>query len=234
MISETSPAATPRKWDAEIDKARTSDDWLAFESDIHQSPALRARVARALDRYGLGTSDIAIEEALDYLTRKELGAAARYFNQSGKAQFNQQQLTHAVLSYMSRKEQQRHITDATIDHEDHDHDDTPNAGSVRASHLPDSGRLTPDEYAARRDTNRAILAMVPENRRDLYDLLLAIRDNGQRGEPGALVHVHAYARRHDIGLSTVYFRIEQLARALQQHPWFSEITAAFQPRRRAA
>jgi len=48
---------------------------------------LRARVARALDRYGLGTSDIAVDEALDYLTNKELGQSARYFNQTGKAQF---------------------------------------------------------------------------------------------------------------------------------------------------
>ena len=94
----------PRKWDGEIDIARNHDTWLAFESDIHQSAALRARVARSLDRYGLGTSDVAVEGALDYLTRKELGASARYFNQSGKAQFNQQQITHAVLSFMAGKE----------------------------------------------------------------------------------------------------------------------------------
>ena len=68
----------PRKWDGEIDIARHHDTWLAFESDIHQSAALRARVARSLDRYGLGTSDVAVEGALDYLTRKELGASARY------------------------------------------------------------------------------------------------------------------------------------------------------------
>ena len=118
MTSPETPRAA-RKWDAAIDQARLHSDWLAFEADIHQSAALRARVARALDRYGLGTSDIAVEEALDYLSNKELGASARYFNQTGKAQFNQQQLTHAVLSYMSRKEQQRHITDATIDTADH-------------------------------------------------------------------------------------------------------------------
>jgi hypothetical protein len=226
MNSATSPKPT-RKWDAEIDTARQHDDWLAFEADIHQSAALRARVARALDRYGLGTSDIAVDEALDYLTRKELGQAARYFNQSGKAQFNQQQLTHAVLSYMSRKEQQRHLTDATIDPEDHDHDDeTP--GSVRASHLPDTGRLTPDEYAARRDALRAIHAIIPEPDRELYDLLLAVR------EPGTLARIHRYADRHGIGQSGVYARIERLAQAIQRHPWFAEITAPFRPLRRAA
>ena len=237
MFSESdtapvSPCGTHRKWDAEITKARQHDDWLAFEAEIHQSASLRARVARALDRYGLGTSDVAVEEALDYLTRKELGQAARYFNQSGKAQFNQQQLTHAVLSYMSRKEQQRHMTDATIEHEDHD--DEPDAGSVRASHLPDTGRLTPDEYSARRDALRAIHAMVPADRRDLYALWLALRENGERGERGSLEHVHAYAERHGIRRSTVYFRMEQLAQAIQRHPWFDEITAPFLPLRRAA
>src|SRR6516162_9362232 len=165
MNSVTSPQA-PRKWDAEITTARRQDDWLAFEADIHPNPALRARVARALDRYGLGTSDVAVDEALDYLTHKELGQAARYFNHAGKAQFNQQQITHAVLSFMARKEQQRHITDATIEHEDHDHDDGNDTGSVRASHLPDPGRIAPDEYAARRDALRAIRVMVPNDRRD--------------------------------------------------------------------
>ena len=189
--SDTAPKPTTRKWDAEIDKARRSDDWIAFEADIHQSASLRARVARALDRYGLGTSDVAVEEALDYLTRKELGQAARYFNATGKAQFNQQQLTHAVLSYMSRKEQQRHMTDATIDHEDHDHDDeTP--GSVRASHLLDTGRLTPDEYAARRDALRTNAAMIPEPDRELYDLLLAVRETGTRAR------IESYASRHGL------------------------------------
>ena len=75
--SSVQPA--PRKWDAEITKARRHETWLAFEADIHQSAAggqtgtVRARVARALDRYGLGTSDIVVDEALDYLTHKELG-----------------------------------------------------------------------------------------------------------------------------------------------------------------
>jgi len=71
---QVSPApSAPRKWDAEITKARSQEAWLTFEADIHQSPILRGRVARALDRYGLGTSDIALDEALDYITHKELG-----------------------------------------------------------------------------------------------------------------------------------------------------------------
>ena len=79
MISfpDSAPAPRPRKWDAEIDKARLHPAWLEFETDIHTSAALRARVARALDRFGLGTSDVAVDEALDYLTHKELGQSAR-------------------------------------------------------------------------------------------------------------------------------------------------------------
>jgi hypothetical protein len=232
MISSDS-ASSPRKWDAEIDTARRDDTWLAFETDIHQNPTLRARVARALDRYGLGTSDVMVEQALDYLTRKELGASARYFNGSGKAQFNQQQITHAVLSFMAIKEQQRHITDCAIHDDDGDHDDeTP--GTVRASHLPDTTHLRPDEYAARRDAVRAINAMIPEQDRELYDLWLAIRETGQRGEPGTLHHLRAYAHRQGIALSTVYFRMKHLADAIQRHPWFDEITGQFRPLRRAA
>ena len=83
-MKTTAPTA-PRMWDAEIDIAREQDDWMDFETQIHQSPAWRARVARSLDRYGLGTSDIAVDEALDYLTNIELGQSARYFNQTGKA-----------------------------------------------------------------------------------------------------------------------------------------------------
>ncbi len=227
------PESAARKWDSEITKARQHDTWLAFETDIHQSPTLRARVARALDRYGLGTSDVMVEQALDYLTRKELGAAARYFNRSGKAQFNQQQITHAVLSFMAIKEQQRHITDCAIHDDDTDHDDeTP--GTVRASHLPDTTYLRPDEYAARRDAVRAIRSMVPDSDMELYDLWLSVRENGQRGEPGTLDRLHAYAHREDIALSTVYFRMERLAQAIQRHPWFDEITAHFRPLRRAA
>ena len=227
-----SSESAPRKWDSEIDTARQHDTWLAFESDIHQTAALRARVARALDRFGLGTSDIAVDEALDYLTRKELGQSARYFNQTGTAQFNQQQITHAVLSFMVAKEQQRHMTDLALHDDDSDHDDeTP--GTVRASHLADTSRITPDEYAARRDAARAIAAMVPEQDRELYDLCLAIRDHGHRGEPGTLAHLHAYADRHGLGLSGVYARMDRLARTIRQHPWFEEVTAPFRPLRRA-
>ena len=224
-ITQTTPA--PRKWDAEIITARQHDAWIQFEADIHQSAALRARVARALDRYGLGTSDIAVEEALDYLTNKELGASARYFNTSGKAQFNQQQVTHAVISYMTRKEQQRHMTDLPIVEDDTDHDDeTP--GSIRASQMPDTSRISPDEYAARRDALRAIQVMVPADARELYDIMLAVR------EPGTLTRIHNYADRHGIGQSTVYFRIKKLAEAIQRHPWFDEITAPFRTASRTA
>ena len=225
-------ASTPRKWDAEIDTARRDDTWLAFESDIHQSPTLRARVARALDRYGLGTSDIVVDESLDYLIHKELGAAARYFNHAGKAQFNQQQITHAVLSFMHVKKQQRYLADCPIDDDAADHDDeTP--GTIRASHLADTSRIAPDEYAARRDAVRAIRSMVPDSDMELYDLWLAVRENGQRGEPGTLHHLRAYAHRQGIALSTVYFRMKHLADAIQRHPWFDEITGHFRPLRRA-
>ena len=227
------PESAARKWDSEITKARQHDAWLAFETDIHQSPTLRARVARALDRYGLGTSDIVVDESLDYLIHKELGAAARYFNHAGKAQFNQQQITHAVLSFMHVKKQQRYLADCPIDDDAADHDDeTP--GTVRASHLPDTTHLRPDEYAARRDALRAIAAMIPDQDRELYDLCLATRDNGQRGEPGTLAHLHAYAARHGLGLSGVYARMDRLARTIRQHPWFDEVTAPFRPLRRAA
>ena len=211
-----------RKWDAEITKARRHDTWLAFEADIHQTGTVRARVARALDRFGLGTSDIVVDDALDYLVHKELGQSARYFNQSGKAQFNQQQITHAVLSFMAGKERQRHLTSCTI----HDGDDD-QPGTV----LPDATQIAPDEYAARRDAVRVIRSMVPGQDRDLYDLWLAIRENGQRGEPGTLVSLRAYAQRQGIGLSGVYARMDRLARTIRQHPWFDDITAPF---RRAA
>ena len=184
-----------------------------------------ARVSRALDRYGLGTSSAAVGEALDYLTNKELGQSARYFNQTGKAQFNQQQITLAVLSFMSRKEQQRHITDQPIVTDDTDQEgihDGP-CGSHRASQMPDTSRISPDEYAARRDALRAIAAMIPEDARELYDIMLAVR------EPGTLTRIHNYADRHGIGQSTVYFRIKKLAEAIQRHPWFDEITAPFRP-----
>ena len=227
------PESAARKWDSEITKARQHDAWLAFETDIHQSPTLRARVARALDRYGLGTSDIVVDESLGYLIHKELGQSARHFNTAGKAQFNQQQITHAVLSFMHVKKHQRYLADCPIDDDGTDHDDeTP--GSIRGSHLPDTSRIAPDEYAARRDAARAIRSMVPDSDMELYDLWLAVRENGQRGEPGTLHHLRAYAHRQGIALSTVYFRMKHLADAIQRHPWFDEITGHFRPLRRAA
>ena len=226
-LSDTSAQPAARKHDGEIITARHQAAWLAFEAGIHQNDTLRARVSRSLDRYGLGTSSATVDEALDYLTNKELGQSARYFNQSGKAQFNQQQITHAVLSFMAIKEQQRHLTDLAIHEADTDHDDdTP--GSIRASSLPDPNHLTPDEYAARRDALRAIAAMIPATERELYSLMLAVR------EPGTLARIHSYAERHGIGQSTVYFRIKKLAEAIQDHPWFEEITAPFRPVRTAA
>ena len=225
--SPVGPCGTHRKHDGEIITARQHETWLTFEAGIHKNDTVCARVARALDRFGLGTSDITTDEAIDYLINKELGQSARYFNQSGKAQFNQQQITHSVLSYMSRKEQQRHMTDLVIVTDDTDEETSP-CGTHRASHLPDPNHLTPDEYAARRDAVRAIAAMIPAQQRELYDLMLAVR------EPGTLARVHSYADRHGIGQSTVYFRIKKLAEAIQLHPWFDEITAPFRPNRRAA
>ena len=228
LLSSPSAEPAPRKWDAEITKARRHDTWLQFETDIHQSAALRARVARALDRYGLGTSDVVVDDALDYLTHKELGQSARYFNQTGKAQFNQQQITHAVLSFMAIKEQQRHLTTSTI-HDDTDHDD-----ELPGTVLPDASQIAPDEYAARRDAVRVIRSMVPESDLELYDLWLAVRENGQRGEPGTLHRLRDYAQRQRIGLSAVYFRMQRLAQSMQRHPWFDGITSPFRPLRRGA
>ena len=229
-FSETSAQPAARKHDGEIITARNKAAWLSFEAGIHQNETVRARVARSLDRFGLGNSSATVDEALDYLINKELGQSARYFNQSGKPQFNQQQITHAVLSFMAIKEQQRHMTDLHIVTDDSDEDATPNGScdTHRASRLPDPNHLTPDEYAARRDALRAIAAMIPAPDRELYDLMLAVR------EPGMLARVHRYADRHGIGQSTVYFRIKKLAEAIQLHPWFDEITAPFRPSRRTA
>ena len=223
-LSDTSAQPAARKHDGEIITARHHDTWLAFETGIHQNDTLIARVSRALDRFGLGSSTATVDEAIDYLINKELGQSARYFNQSGKAQFNQQQITHAVLSFMAGKEQQRHMTDLAIHEEDHD-DASPDG--VRACHLADPGHIRPDEYAARRDAPRAIAAMIPDTERELYSLMLAVR------EPGMLDRIHAYADRHQIGRSTVYFRIKKLAEAIQLHPWFEEVTAPFRPRQTA-
>ena len=70
--------------------------------------------------------------------------------------------------------------------------------------------------------------MIPEQERELYNLMLAVR------EPGTLARIHSYANRHGIGQSGVYARIEKLARAIQRHPWFEEITAPFRTTRRPA
>ena len=221
-ISSTAPAA--RKHDGEIITARNQAAWLSFEAGIHQNDALRARVSRALDRFGLGSSTATVDEALDYLINKELGQSARYFNRTGKPQFNQQQITHAVLSFMAGKEQQRHMTDLAIHEEDHDDASTE---GVRACHLADPGHIRPDEYAARRDALRAIAAMIPDEHRELYSIMLAVR------EPGTLDKIHTYADKHGIGQSTVYFRIKKLAEAIQLHPWFEEVIAPFRPLRTA-
>ena len=226
-LSDTSTKPAARKHDGEIITARSQAAWLSFEAGIHQNDTLIARVSRALDRFGLGTSTATVDEAIDYLINKELGQSARYFNQSGKAQFNQQQITHAVLSFMAGKEQQRHMTDLVIVTDDTDEDDGP-CGTHRACHLADPGHIRPDEYAARRDALRAIAEMIPATDRELYSLMLAVR------EPGMLDRIHAYADRHQIGRSTVYFRIKKLAEAIQIHPWFDEITAPFRTASRTA
>jgi hypothetical protein len=100
-------------------------------------------------------------------------------------------------------------------------------GTVCANHLPDPSHLRPDEYAARRDALRAIAAMIPAPDRELYDIMLAVR------EPGTLARVHRYGARHGIGQSGVYARLDRLAQTIQRHPWFDEITAPFRPSRRA-
>jgi hypothetical protein len=93
--------------------------------------------------------------------------------------------------------------------------------------IHDASQIAPDEYAARQDARRAIAAMIPETERELYDLLMAVR------EPGTLARIHCYADRHDIGQSTVYFRMQKLAEAIQRHPWFDEITRPFRQDRQA-
>jgi len=223
-LSDTFTQPAARKHDGEIITARQQPAWLSFEAGIHQNDTIRARVSRALDRFGLGSSTATVDEALDYLINKELGQSARYFNQCGKPQFNQQQISHAVLSFMAGKEQQRHMTDLPIHEEDHD-DASPDG--VRACHIADPGHIRPDEYAARRDALRAITAMIPDEHRELYSITLAVR------EPGTLAKIHTYADRHGIGQSTVYFRIKKLAEAIQSHPWFEEVTAPFRPRQTA-
>jgi hypothetical protein len=221
LSSNTAPQAQPaRKHDAEIITARQQQAWVEFEAGIFKNDSLRARIARALDRFGLGTSSAMIDEALDFLIHKDLGASAQYFNQTGKAMFNRRQVTNAVLTFMSRKEQQRHLTDLAINEVDADHsDDIPD--TVRASHLADLDRISPDEHAARCDALRTISEMVHNQNPELYDLLLAL------GESGTRARVEAYASRHQLAVSSVYQRIRKVATTIQNHPLFAEFAAPF-------
>lgn len=221
----------PRKWDAEITKARHHDTWLAFETSIHQGTAIRARVARALERFGLGTCGIAIDEALDHLIHKQLGAAARYFNQTGKAQFNRNHIYYSVCAYLRAIDRRRHLTHYPI----HDADADPNdhaPAAIHASCLPDDNQITPDEYAARQDALRALRSLVPEKDLELYDLWLSVRD--EHRSPGAASRLQPFARRRGIAVKTLYRHMAQLAQAIRQHPLFEELTAPFRPLRRAA
>jgi hypothetical protein len=130
---------------------------------------------------------------------------------------------------MAIKEHQRHLHDCALHDADLDHDD-----EQPARQFPDTSHIRPDEYAARRDAIRAIQSMIPEKDLELYHLWLAVRENGQRGGPGTLHRLRQYAERQGIGLSTVYFRMKQLAAAIQRHPWFGEITGHLRPFRQAA
>ena len=215
-----------RKHDAQIQTARLSPAWVDFEAGIHQNEQLRARVARSLDRYSLGSSSLMVDAAVDFLIHKDLGAAALYFNRTGRAIFNQRQVSNAVFTFMSRKEQQRHMSDLTIREDDQDHAE-PLPGSIPASHLPDASALAPDELAVRSDARRAFLsisAAIPARDRELYTLLLGLRQSGTR------LNIEAYASRKGIGISTVYDRLKKLASAIQLHPMFTELAAAFRPR----
>jgi len=224
QLTSEAPAA-PRKHDAEIITARQHPAWVDFEAGIYTNDFLRARVTRCLDRFGLGSSSAMVDEALDFLVHKDLGPAALYFNQTGKAQFNRRQVSNAVLTFMSRKEQQRHLTDLAINEDDADHsEDLP--GTVRASHLADAGTMTPDEHAARAEARRAfytLSAAIPARDRELYTLLLGL------GETGTRLNIEAYARRMGIGISTVYDRLKKLGKAIQQHPLFAQIAATYRP-----
>ena len=73
--------------------------------------------------------------------------------------------------------------------------------------------------------------MITERDVALYDLWLAVRENGQRGKPSTLQRLLDYAKRQSIALSTMYFHMDQLAQASQQHPWFDETTRPFRPQR---
>jgi hypothetical protein len=226
LPQESEQSAQPqstRKHDPELAAARLNPAWVEFESGIYANDFLRARIARCLDRYGLGTSSVMVDAALDFLIHKDLGDCAHYFNQTGKAGFNRRHVAHAVSSFMSRKEQQRHLTDLAINEDDADHaEDLP--GTVRASHLPDTSLLAPDEAAARaeaRDAFYALSAAIPEHDRELYTLLLGL------GQTGTRINIQAYASRKQIGVSTVYDRLKKLGKAIQQHPLFAHIAVTY-------
>ena len=212
-----------RKHDGEIITARQQAAWVEFEAGIYTNDFLRARITRCLDRFGLGSSSVMVDAALDFLVHKDLGPAALYFNQTGRVGFSRRQVSHAVLSFMSRKEQQRHLTDLAINEDDADHsEDLP--GTVRASHLADAGTMTPDEHAARAEARRAfynLSAAIPAQDRELYTLLIGMHDTGTR------LNIDAYARRMQISASTVYDRLKKLAKAIQQHPMFARIAATY-------
>ena len=223
--SRTVDQQPARKHDAEIITARQSAAWAEFEAGIHQNEQLRARVARSLDRYSMGSSSLMVDAAVDFLIHKDLGAAAQYFNRTGRAIFNRRQVSNAVYTFMSKKEQQRHLTDLTIREEDHDHAE-PDHGSIPACHLADDSTMTPDEHAVRSDARSAfdtISAAIPARDRELYSLLLGL------GQTGTRLNIEAYASRKGIGISTVYDRLKKLAGAIQLHPMFAELAAAFRP-----
>ena len=222
-LSNTSTKPTTRKHDGELAAARLNPAWVEFEAGIYANDFLRARISRCLCRYGLGDSSVMVDGALDFLIYKDLGACAQYFNQTGRVGFSRRHVTHAVFTFMSRKEQQRHMTDLAINEDDADHsEDLP--GTVRASHLADAGSLTPDEHAARAEARRAfylISAAIPAQDRELYTLLLGMHETGTR------TNIDAYARRRQISASTVYDRLKKLGRAIQQHPMFSQLAATY-------
>ena len=220
----TSPAtAAARKHDAALAAARQQPAWVEFEAGIYANDFLRSRISRCLCRYGLGDSSAMLDEALDFLIWKDLGAVADYFNQTGRVGFSRRHVTNAVISFMSRKEQQRHMTDLAINEDDADHsEDLP--GTVRASHLTDAGTMTPDEHAARAEARRAfytLSAAIPARDRELYTLVLGMHETGTR------TRVDAYASRQSISPSTVYDRLKKLGKAIQQHPMFAQIAVTY-------
>lgn len=226
LPQDSEPSQLPaRKHDAELAAARLNPAWIEFEASIYTNDFLRARIATCLCRYGLGDSSAMVDAALDFLIHKDLGDCARYFNQTGQCSLTRRQVSNAVTTFMSRKEQQRHLTDLAINEDDADHsEDLP--GTVRASHLADAGTMTPDEHAARSEARQAFYALsaaIPAQDRELYTLLLGMHETGTR------TNIEAYARRMQISASTVYDRLKKLGRAIQQHPLFAQIAATYQP-----